>query len=53
MSQSRSDDERLILEKKRKRYLKKMNEGSVTKQKLNHSMSAKVGGRLEVCGFSA
>jgi hypothetical protein len=30
-----------------------MNEGSVIEQKLNHLMIAKVGGQIEVCGFSA
>ena len=30
-----------------------MNEGSVITQKLNHTMIANAGGRLEVCGFSA
>jgi len=52
MSRSRSLNERLILESKENNF-KKMNEGSVIKQKLNHSMTAKVGGQIEVCGFSA
>jgi hypothetical protein len=30
-----------------------MNEGSVTKQKLNHTLNAKVGGQAEVYRFSA
>jgi hypothetical protein len=30
-----------------------MNEGSVTKQKLNHILTAKVGGQAEVCRFFA
>jgi hypothetical protein len=50
VSQSRSDNERLILEKEN---FNEMNEGSVTKQKLNHTLTAKVGGQAEVCRFSA
>lgn len=30
-----------------------MNEGSVIKQEIDHRMIAKIGGQLEVCGFSA
>jgi len=30
-----------------------MNEGSVTKQKLNHMLTAEVGGQAEVWRFSA
>jgi hypothetical protein len=50
MSQSRSLIERLILEKEN---FKEMNERSVTSQKINHSLIAKVGEQAEVCRFSA
>jgi hypothetical protein len=38
---------------KRKSYFKTMNEGSVIKQKINHSITAKIGGQAEVCRFFA
>jgi hypothetical protein len=30
-----------------------MSEGSVTRQNINHKLTVKVGGQLEVCGISA
>ena len=51
-SQPLDTQERLILEKEKENF-NEMNEGSVTKQKLNHSMTAKVGGQAEVWRFSA
>jgi hypothetical protein len=53
MSRSRSLRERAANTGKRKIYLKKMNEGSVAKQKINHALIAKVGGQLELCSFFA
>jgi hypothetical protein len=44
------EKERLILEKEN---IKEMNEGSVIKRKINHSITAIFGGRLEVRLFSA
>jgi hypothetical protein len=52
MSRSRSKA-RATNTGKRKRYVKTMNEESVVKQKVNNSITAKVGGQAKVCHFSA